>query len=132
MEEIVIKRGQITSNFQTLFRPYEEKGCLRTPKPPEGVKLNHHAFFVIFDNEEHQHAFLTLLREKSIHAYIGYTPLHSSAQGRKYGYRPEDLPLTNDIARRIVRLPFYTDLVENGLGYCIDGMHEVLKTLYGF
>jgi len=132
VEEIVIKRGQIASNFQTLFKPYEEKGCLRTPKPPEGVTLNHHAFFVIFDNEEHQHSFLSLLREKSIHAYIGYTPLHSSAQGRKYGYRPEDLPLTNDIAQRIVRLPFYADLADNGLGYCIDGMHEVLKTLYGF
>lgn len=132
VQNIVNKRSKITSAYRDLYEPYDEKKCLQIPKIPEGVKLNHHAFFVIFDIENNQQKFLRLLREKGIYAYIGYMPLHSSPMGRKFGYRPEDVPLTENIARRIVRLPFYTELENNGLDYCIEGMSEVLRTLYGF
>ena len=37
-------------------------------------------------------------------------PLHSSPMGKKFGYKPNDLPKTENLASRIVRLPFYTDL----------------------
>jgi dTDP-4-amino-4,6-dideoxygalactose transaminase len=70
-------------------------------------------------------------REKEISAYIGYVPLHSSTMGRKLGYKPEDLPLTEDISSRIVRLPFYTELPKNGLDYCLEAMAHVLTTIYG-
>ena len=30
------------------------------------------------------------------HAYIGYVPLHSSPMGRRLGYAPEDLPVTEE------------------------------------
>ena len=132
VQNIVNKRSKITSAYRDLYEPYDEKKCLQIPKIPEGVKLNHHAFFVIFDIENNQQRFLRLLREKRIYAYIGYMPLHSSPMGRKFGYRPEDVPLTENIAKRIVRLPFYTELESNGLDYCIEGMSEVLRTLYGF
>jgi len=131
VEEIVAKRGLITEAYFDLFRPYAEQGFLRTPKPPPGVKINHHAFFVIFDRRENRQKFLARLAEKNIHPYIGYMPLHSSPYGRKLGYRAEDLPLTEDIAHRIVRLPFYTNLADKGLNYCVEGMGEVLRVLYG-
>lgn len=132
VQNIVTKRNKITSAYRDIYKPYEEKGCLRIPRIPEGVQLNHHAFFVIFDTEINQQEFLSLLREMEIHAYIGYVPLHSSPMGCKFGYKPEDVPLTEDIARRITRLPFYTGLESNGLDYCIDGMSKVLRTIYGF
>ena len=47
------------------------------------------------------------------------------------GYRPEDLPVTEDVAQRIVRLPFYADLAGEGLDYCIESMHTVLDRIYG-
>ena len=131
MDEIVSKRGKVTAAYRELYSPYEKEGCLQTPKPPCGVRLNHHAFFVIFDTEEHQKCFLSLLRKRDIHAYIGYVPLHSYIMGRKFGYRPEDVPRTEDIARRIVRLPFYTDLADQGLDYCVEGMRAVLREIYG-
>ena len=131
VEEIVTKRSLVIKAYYNLFRPYEEQGYLLTPKPPSGVILNHHAFFVIFDTEINQQAFLQSLKNKSIYAYIGYTPLHSSEFGRKLGYCPADLAITEDIASRIVRLPFYTDLAENGLDYCVEGMRQSLETIYG-
>ena len=84
----------------------------------------------IRNDEDNQQQFITLLKEKNIYAYIGYLPLHSSPMGRKYGYQADDLPLTEDLASRIVRLPFYTELQGESLEYCIDGMQSVLRNIY--
>jgi len=132
VEKIVSKRSVITKAYRNLFQPYEDKGFLTIPKPPVGVKINNHAFFVIFDSEENQQKFLYLLKKKNIFAYIGYMPLHSSPMGRRLGYSEEDLPVTQDLASRIVRLPFYTGLQGESLDYCIECMQTVLNTIYNF
>ena len=101
------------------------------PRPPKGVRVNHHAFFVIFDTEINKKLFLKLLKEKNIHSYIGYTPLHSSKMGKSFGYNSNDLPITEDISRRIVRLPLYNELKdEKNLRYCIKGIKSALNIIY--
>jgi len=128
---IVQERAKLTEAYHKLFAPFEKSGHLRIPHPPHHVTINHHAFFVIFDSKEDRQRFLLLLKEKNIHAYIGYVPLHSSPMGRKLGYKPEDLPLTEEISSCVVRLPFYVDLPKNGMDYCITEMGNALSTLYG-
>ncbi|MBU2044059.1 MAG: dTDP-4-amino-4,6-dideoxygalactose transaminase [Candidatus Omnitrophica bacterium] len=132
VENIVKKRSLITKAYSLLLTPYQEKGCLKTPKIPPDARINHHAFFVIFDLPENREQFLILLRQKNIFAYVGYSPLHSSTYGFKLGFKPEDVPRTQDLAQRIVRLPFYTGLADQGLDYCLEGMKSVLQTIYGF
>ena len=96
------------------------------------MKVNHHAFWVIFDTIEHKMEFMNKLKEKDIYAYIGYLPLHSAPYGLKLGYKPTDLSLTEDYGNRIVRLPFYTELADVGLDYTINTMKAVLTELYGY
>jgi len=132
VEFIVAKRSVVTAAYLALFERYARAGCLRISEPQDDFKGNHHAFFVIFDAEERRTRFLQRLRDKQIHAYIGYVPLHSSPKGRSFGYRRSDLPHTESISRRIVRLPFYTALADEGLQYCIDGMGDALNSIYGF
>lgn len=131
VEKIVQERAKITGAYRRLFTPFEKAGKIRIPHPPKHVKVNHHAFFVIFDTKKNRQRFIASLREKDIHSYIGYVPLHSSPMGRKFGYQPEDLSLTEDIGSRIVRLPFYTELARNGLDYCTREMRKVLSLIYG-
>ena len=57
-------------------------------------------------------------------------PLHSAPKGFEYGYKKDDLPLTEDLGNRIVRLPFYTELAEVGLEYCVGEMKKVLNEIY--
>ena len=108
----------------------EARGCLKLPELSTHLTINHHAFFVIFDSAENREDFLDRMREKGIYPYSGYIPLHSSKMGRRFGYRPEDLPITENISQRIVRLPFYTELAGNGLEYCIEGMGSALNEIY--
>ena len=130
VENIVEKRQVINNAYNKLFQPYSDSDLLQIPIISKGLKLNNHAFFVIFDTEKNQKEFIALLKEKNIYAYIGYLPLHSSPMGKKLGYKKNDLPLTQDLASRIVRLPFYTDLQGEKLKYCINGMKSVLQKLY--
>ena len=41
-----------------------------------------------------------------------YVPLHTSPVGTRLGYRPGDLPVTEDLSARLVRLPLYCELQE--------------------
>ena len=47
---------------------------------------------------------------RGIHAVFHYVPLHSSPMGRKFGYCERDLPVTEEISGRLLRLPFYYEI----------------------
>jgi len=86
------------------------KGLLAFPDFLAQYKPNYHAFFVIFNSERECDNVREYLKEFQVMAYIGYVPLHSSAVGRRMGYAAEDLPVTEEYARRILRLPFHNAL----------------------
>lgn len=130
--EIKTLRSKITNAYLDLFLKYQQKNVLYYFHLEDFITINHHAFWVIFDTEENQERFLNLLRNYEVFAYIGYVPLHSSPMGLKYGYTAESLPITESLSKKIVRLPFYADLAEAKLVYCIDSMKKVLTNIYGF
>jgi len=130
-ETIKAKRAKISDAYIELFKPWVDKGEVNVFDFEDYCKINHHAFWVVFDTAENRSTFMSQLREKNISAYIGYLPLHSAPMGLKYGYKPDDLPVTEDLASRIVRLPFYTELADVGLDYCVDEMSKVLNNMYG-
>lgn len=131
-EEIKVKRSKLTKVYINLFKPYCDAGLIQIFHPKEYVLLNHHAFWAIFPTIDDKLYFMNKLKEKNIYVYIGYMPLHSSPYGQKLGYKPEDVPLTENLGSRIVRLPFYTGLADEGLDYTIENMKEVLIDIYGF
>ena len=129
-EVIKSKRAKITEAYLDLFSKFVDRGNVKVFEPRSHHELNHHAFWVIFDSAGNKSIFMSKLREKQISVYIGYLPLHSSPMGLKLGFKAEDLPVTEDLALRITRLPFYTELADTGLDYCIDSMREVLNLIY--
>lgn len=131
-EEIKDKRSKLTKAYQQLFAPYQQKGVVSVFQPKPYVTLNHHAYWAVFDTVENKVSFMNKLKEKEIYVYIGYLPLHSAPYGLKLGYKPEDLPVTEDFGNRIARLPFFTGLADEGLEYTIKNMKSVLTEIYGF
>lgn len=129
-EEIKEKRGRLTKAYEELFKPYVKLGKLEVMQPSPYHEINHHAYWMIFDNVENKNRFMTELKAKNISAYIGYIPLHSSPMGINFGYKPSDLPITEDFGNRLLRMPFYTDLAEKGLDYCINNMKATLDSIY--
>lgn len=95
-EEIKAKRGKLTEAYIKLFQTICRQVIIYLFQPKEYVDLNHHAFWAVFPTLEEKLNFMTRLKEKEIYVYIGYMPLHSSPYGQKLGYKPEDVPLTED------------------------------------
>jgi dTDP-4-amino-4,6-dideoxygalactose transaminase len=131
-EEIKAKRAKLTEAYFNLFKPYVNTDTIKIFEPKDFVQINHHAFWAIFPTLQDKLTFMNKLKEIEIYVYIGYMPLHSAPYGLKLGYKPEDVPITEDLGNRIVRLPFYTSLADEGLEYTIENMKAVLKQMYGF
>ena len=131
-DEIKAKREKITDAYINLFKPYTISNSIKIFEPKNYIQLNHHAFWVIFPTIQEKLTFMNKLKKNDIYIYIGYIPLHSAPFGLKLGYKPEDIPLTEDLGNRIVRLPFYTSLAEEGLNYTIKNMKATLFEMYGF
>lgn len=133
MDEITQLRSRVSAAYSALLAPFEAAGCLKTLHPDSRCEVNHHAFVFLLDSSQSRQEFLSILKDRfGVSAYIGYVPLHSFTKGLELGYRPEDLPLTEDLASRVVRLPFYADLGKSleDLNYTVNSIRSVLQDIY--
>ncbi len=73
---------------------------------------NYHAFILIFKRKKFCDDIKKYLEKNNIDAFTGYTPLHSSKVGKKLGNKSSDLPVTENVAKKILRLPLHTNLKE--------------------
>ena len=91
-----------------------------------GVSLPHvespngHIFYMHFSDSCLRERFIISLREFDIFAHKHYEPLHLSEAGVKYGYFEKDLPVTEEVARGLVRLPVYYSMT-------IEDQDEVIE-----
>ena len=111
-DEIMEKRMLVWNTYYEGLQDLEKNKKLRLPIIPEGIQHNAHMFNILLPTAEIRDDLIKKLKEKDIVAYICYVPLHSSPYGLKLGYKPEDCPITEDIASRLLRLPLYADMTK--------------------
>lgn len=121
-------RRTLYEAYDERLRPLSERGWLALPRIDPNRSLNYHAFYVIFESSEACDGVRERLGEAGISAYIGYVPLHSSPMGRRLGNRPEDLPLTEEYAPRVLRLPFHTEMTTADVDRVADTIERYLET----
>ncbi len=80
---------------------------LRLPTVPDDCIQNGHMFYVLLQTAAERDALLADLMARDINAVTHYVPLHGSRMGRRLGYAPGDLPVTESVAARLLRLPMY-------------------------
>ena len=110
VNKISQKRHAIFEYYQERLGPLAAKGLARLPFCPPEAQHNAHMFFLVLEDADTRSRLLTHLRESGIHAVFHYIPLHSSPMGQRYGYCAGDLPITESISERILRLPFFYEL----------------------
>jgi len=66
------------------------------------------------------------LKQNGISAVFHYVPLHSSAMGKRLGHREGDLPRTEDLSSRLLRLPFYADITREEQNRVVNCVSEFL------
>lgn len=110
MEPISERRERAYENYRRLLQPLADEELLKLPTIPPECVSNHHIFYVLLPDQPTRDALLRFLKAREIMAVFHYVPLHDSPMGRTYGYQTGDLPVTENLAGRLIRLPFFYDL----------------------
>jgi dTDP-4-amino-4,6-dideoxygalactose transaminase len=90
--------------YYQAFLSLEQAGTLRWPMVPPECAHNAHMYYLLPPDLAHRTAFIDDMRQKNIAIVFHYVPLHRSPAGEKFGRSHGTLPVTVDLADRLVRL----------------------------
>lgn len=111
--EIQAKRKRVWEFYWQHLKNWAGETGVRLPAVPVECEQSYHMFYLILNSREDRQSLISHLNSQGILSVFHYVPLHLSHMGRKFGARPGDCPITEDISERLLRLPFYNDLTED-------------------
>ena len=113
-------RGRLYSIYEERLRPLTARGAFSLPEPSNRAGRNFHAFFLIMNSEEQSDDLRGFLGEHGVAAHFHFVPLHSSPVGQGWGWQAEDVPVTEAMAPRILRLPLHNAMSTQDLHRVCD------------
>jgi dTDP-4-amino-4,6-dideoxygalactose transaminase len=127
LDAITERRRKIYQFYRQHLKPLEAEGLLRLPHRPDDCDSNYHLFYILVPDMATRDDLLTHLKQNGIQAVFHYVPLHSSPMGQMLGYKEGDLPVTEELSGRLLRLPIYYDITEEEQRYVIEQLAHFLK-----
>jgi dTDP-4-amino-4,6-dideoxygalactose transaminase len=105
----------------------EAAGLIQRPVVPAAFSHNAHLFYVLLAPHLDRASVLSSLNARGINAVFHYVPLHSSPAGLRYGRAAGAMDVTDSIASRLIRLPFWTGMDPAAVPAVVEGLQEVLS-----
>lgn len=128
IDTINADRTRIAHAYTRAFEGFLEK--IQLPSVPFGMtQSNWHIYAFTFQTGAQRDTFLSRMHEKNIGVSSHYMPLHVSPMGKKFVRVAYTLPVTENVARTIVRMPIYAGMTQNELEYTITTAQKVLTSL---
>lgn len=107
MDAIKARRLEIDRHYRRRFADLETDGLVHLPYIPTDCESHHRSFFLLLSDARTRDGLMEHLRRNGVSAVFHFVPLHLSPMGARFGYREGDLPITEDLAGRILRLPSF-------------------------
>ena len=128
--EQVKKLEQITTLRQKAAQYFLKKlGVLSSkiilPKESADSEGNWHIFAIRVPKVSRANV-IKELRNYGIEASFHYLPLHSSQMGKKIGPVGEKLPVTEEIAATLIRLPIHPKLKKSEIDYIVAALEKII------
>lgn len=111
-EAITARRLAIWDRYHQAFAAAEREGRVRRPIVPADCGFNAHMYYLLLNDIEDRTAFIETMKAAGIGTAFHYVPLHSAPKGAAIGRAQGALPVTSDLASRLVRLPLWPGLEE--------------------
>jgi dTDP-4-amino-4,6-dideoxygalactose transaminase len=116
------RRRQLWLRYQAALGGWASQHGVTLPTVPADVEPSFHLFYLLLPTPDDRSRFLGFMKERQIKSVFHYVPLHTSTMGQKYGGRPGDYPVTEDLSARLARLPFYTGMTEEEQDLVIEAI----------
>lgn len=124
LDEIADRRRTIYQRYAEMLQPLEDREWIRMPRIPADCKTNYHMFYLLLPTAEVRDRLLEYLKQRGINAVFHYVPLHASPMGRTFGYQHGDLPVTEDLAARLLRLPLFHEIAPDQQQRVVEAIKE--------
>lgn len=124
LDEILERRKDIFNAYSEGLKDLKDKGLLKMSQIPSYSQSNYHIFYILLGDESQRNDLMDFLKQRGISAVFHYLPLHTSDMGQKLGYVPGQLPLTESLSGRLLRLPLYPDLKDSEVKIIIEAIHD--------
>jgi len=121
-DQIQAMRRQIWETYARELASWAETNGVRLPIVPAECEQSYHMFYVIMPSLESRQALISHLAGFGILAVFHYLPLHLSPMGLRFGGRLGDCPVTEDLADRLLRFPFFTGMTSSEQTQVIDAV----------
>jgi dTDP-4-amino-4,6-dideoxygalactose transaminase len=116
------KRRRVWERYAAALPAWAASHGVRMPFVPEHCQQPYHMFYVLFPTLADRQDAIAWMRGQSIDAVFHYLPLNASSMGARFGAREGDCPVTESVSDRLLRLPFYNNLVEADQDRVIDAL----------
>ncbi|MFL6247397.1 MAG: dTDP-4-amino-4,6-dideoxygalactose transaminase [Thermoanaerobaculia bacterium] len=123
-EAITAARRVVWDAYHAALEPLEKRGLLIRPLIPDEARGNAHIYFVILPSPEARTRAIDGLRARGISAVFHYVPLHSSPAGMRYGRTAGQLPVTDRVSERLLRLPVWPGLSKDDIAVVAEVLEE--------
>lgn len=121
-EAVQAARRRMWDRYAAGLGAWAAEHDVRLPAVPAHCEQAYHMFYVILPAVAARRRLVAHLETQGVRAVFHYQPLHLSPMGRRFGGREGDCPVTESIAPRLVRLPFYYGLAEADQARVIDAV----------
>jgi dTDP-4-amino-4,6-dideoxygalactose transaminase len=116
-------RARIWHRYQEELNDWASKRGIDLPTIPPDCDQTFHMFYVMLPSLRMRERLIAHLKSRGILAVFHYQALHLSTMGRRLGGQPGQCPVTERIADRLLRLPFYTNMTEDEQSSVIEALH---------
>lgn len=130
-EEITARRLAIWSRYHEAFADLENEGVVRRPVVLPGNVHNGHLYYLVLPAATARDSFIDELRGEGIATAFHYVPLHDAPAGVAYGRTSGPMRHTDDLSRRLVRLPLWADLDEESQQRVIEAAISAARRFAG-
>lgn len=113
-DAICMRRRELYDAYRVRLGPLSAKGDITIPTTT-GADANGHIFWILLHDEPTRAALIDHLNARDINAVFHYVPLHSAPAGKRFGRAAGDLPVTQSISQRLLRLPLFLSLDETDI-----------------
>lgn len=128
LERMTARRHEIWATYHEALADLERDGALRRPVVPADCAPNAHLYYLLLPDRSRRDHLLRFLGERGVTAVSHFVPLHSSPEGRRRGRcAGGGLPVTEQVADRLLRLPLFPGLGDEEVSRVVEGVHAGLR-----
>lgn len=113
--------------YHSVLGEFENEVSFRRPIVPEGCTHNAHMYYVLLAEGVDRQIVLDEFRRCGIGAVFHYVPLHSSPAGSVFGRIANELPVTEALADRLIRLPLWIGIAKLQQNKVIDVLLSAIE-----